>query len=428
MRILHVNVGYPPLIGGAELYLREVARRTVARGHQVAVYASDAAVIEHLWAAGKEHLPADEVEMEGVAVRRFAVRHLPLLPYSYLALRRLLAECNRLGLIREGWLWRIARYAPWLPELERAFAASDTAGLPWIPELLHLWNIPYESLWGPAWRYARRHGISCVATPLLHLGEERSAAVRRFYTMRHQMSVLRDCDAVIALTPLEADYLVSAGVLAARVHVVGGGVDIAAMQGGDAARFRARYALDRPFVLFIGAYNLEKGAITLVEAVASLGREGRALDLVMIGQPMARFVDYFRRLPADVRAHCRLLGPLTDEEKADALAACEMLALPSRTESFGLVYLEAWAAGKPVIGARAGAVPAVICEGVDGVLVPFGDAVALAREIAALLDDPARAQRLGRAGQARVCQEHTWDQIVARVERVYEKAMVRSSG
>ncbi len=428
MRVLHVNIGYPPLIGGAELYLRQVARRMVARGHQVAVYASDAAVIEHLWAMGKEHLPAGVAEIEGVTVRRFAVRHLPLLPYSYLALRRLLVECSCLGLGTEGWLWRIARYAPWLPGLERAFVSAESAGMPWRPELLHVWNIPFESLWEPAWRYARRRGIPCIATPLLHLGEEGSAAVRRFYTMRHQMSVLRDCDAVIALTQLEADYLVSAGVLAARVHVVGGGVDIAAMQAGDARRFRARYALDRPFVLFIGAYNVEKGAIALVEAVAALGREGRDLDLVMIGQPMARFMDYYRRLSADVQARCHLLGPLGDEDKADALAACEMLALPSRTESFGLVYLEAWAAGKPVIGARAGAVPAVVREGVDGVLVPFGDAAALARAIAALLDDPAMAQRLGLMGKARVSQAYTWDQVVTAIERVYEKAVACGAG
>jgi len=98
VKVLHVNVGYPPLIGGAELYLREVARRMAACGHQVAVYASNAAVIEHLWAARKAHLPAGVAEVEGVTVRRFAVRHLPLLPYSYLALRRLLVECSRLEL------------------------------------------------------------------------------------------------------------------------------------------------------------------------------------------------------------------------------------------------------------------------------------------------------------------------------------------
>ena len=140
----------------------------------------------------------------------------------------------------------------------------------------------------------------------------------------------------------------------------------------------------------------------------------------MIGQPMEQFRQFYGRLPAPQQSHCHLLGVVSEQDKADALAACELLALPSCTESFGLVYLEAWACGKPVIGARAGAVPAVIKEGVNGLLVRFGDIAALARSIACLLDDPQLARALGSAGHAKVFGQHTWDEVEAQMAEVYQ--------
>ncbi len=152
-----------------------------------------------------------------------------------------------------------------------------------------------------------------------------------------------------------------------------------------------------------------------------LRQGGRDCDLVMLGQPMSHFQRFYASLPEGLRAHCHLLGAVSEETKTDALAACLMLALPSRTESFGLVYLEAWAAAKPVIGARAGAVPAVIDEGVDGLLIPFGDAPALAAAITRLLDDPGLAQRMGAAGQRKVRERFTWERAAAQLEGHYRE-------
>lgn len=415
MRILHVNVGYPPFIGGAQVLLHQVARLSAQRGHQVAVYTSDAGEVDHLWSRGKRHLSAGHEEKEGVSIYRFPVRHLPLLPYSYHALRRLAVEMSRCTWISEGTLSRLARLTPWLPDLEKAFETGER-----ICDLVHAWNIPYESLLIPAWRYVRRHRLPFIFTPLVHLGEKGSESVRRFYAMRHQLAMLRDSDAVIALTPLEADFLVGQGVAADRVHIIGGGVEMAGLQEGDAARFRRRWGLARPFILYVGVLNYQKGVTHLVQAMAALWQRGYEADLVMIGQPMAHFQAFYRRLSEEQRARCHLLGLVTEQEKADALAACQALALPSRTESFGLVFLEAWALGKPVIGARAGAVPAVVDDGTDGLLVPFGDVKALAESLAYLLDHPDLAEALGRAGQRKVQERFTWERAAAQLEEVYQ--------
>ena len=115
------------------------------------------------------------------------------------------------------------------------------------------------------------------------------------------------------------------------------------------------------------------------------------------------------------RACCQHLGQLSEEEKWDAVDAADVVALPSRTESFGIVFLEAWARGKPVIGARAGAVPQVINDGDDGLLVEFGDAAGLAEALEKLLDAPAQAAEMGQRGREKVLQMYTWDHQYARL-------------
>ena len=121
MRILHVNIGYPPFIGGAQIFTQEIARRLGQHGHAVEVWVSDACEVEYLWARGKAHLPPGR-EMDGTAsVSRFPIRHLPLLPYSYHGLRQLALALDRIPLASTSLLWRLARYTPWLPDMERAF-------------------------------------------------------------------------------------------------------------------------------------------------------------------------------------------------------------------------------------------------------------------------------------------------------------------
>src|SRR5205807_9064932 len=117
---------------------------------------------------------------------------------------------------------------------------------------------------------------------------------------------------------------------------------------------------------------------------------------------------YYEALAEAVREECRLLGFLSDEDKRDLHAAGQVFCMPSRTDSFGIVYLEAWLNGVPVIGARAGGVPEIITDGMDGYLVDFGDVGALADHIQFLMEHPDTAREMGQAGRRKVLAEHTW--------------------
>ncbi|MGC8779346.1 MAG: glycosyltransferase family 4 protein, partial [Anaerolineae bacterium] len=124
--------------------------------------------------------------------------------------------------------------------------------------------------------------------------------------------------------------------------------------------------------------------------------------------------------PAD-RARLHVLGQVSETEKRDLLAAADVFAMPSRTDSFGIVYLEAWLYRKPVIGARTWGVMDVIEDGRDGLLVPFGDVPALADAISSLLADAPRRAKMGALGEAKVYRLFTWDAQYARVRDLYEQ-------
>ena len=111
------------------------------------------------------------------------------------------------------------------------------------------------------------------------------------------------------------------------------------------------------------------------------------------------------------------LPDVSDQEKAALLASASVVVYPSRAEAFGIVFLEAWSFGVPVVGCRAGAIPDVVEDGVNGLLISPGDSVALASSVSYLIENPAEARRLGAAGQRRVREEHTWEAVAQRARR-----------
>jgi glycosyltransferase involved in cell wall biosynthesis len=311
----------------------------------------------------------------------------------------------------------MALITPRLPGMRRFFQAHAAERF----DLVHATNITLDFAILPALDFARAQRIPFIATPFVHLGPPGDNSILRYYSMRHQIELLKRADRVITMTGLEGDALAARGVDRARMRRVGVGVSPAEVAGGEAARFRAEQQIDGPLVLYIGAMAFDKGAVHTVEAMQRLWARGEQATLVLIGAPLAHFTSFYARLPAQDKARIRMLPYAPDQAKRDALAAADLFAMPSRTDSFGITYLEAWCYGLPVIGARAGGVPDVIDDGRDGVLVPFGDLEAISDAIGRLLHDRALARQLGEAGRAKVLRELTWDQIYAKVRAVYDE-------
>jgi len=422
MRILHTNAAYWPFVGGAETYLQAMSERLVRDGHAVTVATTDAMRVQSFWLPNQPRVTEREARINGVDLLRCRVETLPLSPWSFYLLRRLATELARLPFGTRPVLDRLAPWMPRVPHLEQTLEKRGDAF-----DLVHGINISLEWPLLAGWRYARRHGLPFIVTPFVHVGDR---AVQRFYTMPHQLAALRDADRVFVQTGIEGNELARLGVPAQRIVRLGMGVDLEEVCGGDGARFRSQHSVDGLLVTFMGALTDDKGSVHLLRAMQRLWDQGNGATLAVAGPAVtpSTFERAYQELGPAARARVRRLGVVQGEHKQDMLAASDLFVLPSRVDSFGIVYLEAWANGVPVIGCRAGGVPDVIDDGQDGLLVPFGEVAALAAAIDGLLADPGRRRAMGARGQARVESRYTWDRIYRTLLSVYEELAAPHSG
>jgi len=187
-------------------------------------------------------------------------------------------------------------------------------------------------------------------------------------------------------------------------------------------------------VLSVGALKPRKGYDVSIRAIAEVRKTIPTLRYVVIGDPSAS--EYVSHLQALVTAlglddAVHFLGQVSDAELGDWYHHCDLFLLtPVQSkgafEGFGLVYLEAGACGKPVVGSQSGGVPDAVIDGQTGLLVPEGDAEATANAIARVLSDLGLSKKLGRAGQKRA-RELSWEAYAQQLERVYQDVLARRS-
>ncbi|MDD5447673.1 MAG: glycosyltransferase family 4 protein [Actinomycetota bacterium] len=406
MRCLHIIHRYAPARGGSEKFMIEMSERLVRDGHEVTVYTTDALDIQHFWLRGKSHIETLREKMNGVEVKRFKVRRFPKHPQVLRILGKIPGFAPRS---------LFSFPSPLVPKMLASISGDETF------DIVHAAAFPYDSMLYTGYRISKKQGIPFVASPFLHLGEEENDEVRRFYTRFHQMRLLRMADMVFVQTEIEKNFLLKAGVPEKRMHLLGMGINPSELEGGQGERFREKYELIGPIVCYIGPKTYDKGTFDLIKAMELLWKGGDPATVVMVGTDIEDFRRYVSQLPEKIRSKCLMLDYISDEEKADLLDACDVLVLPSRTDSFGIVFLEAWFYGKPVIGAKAGGIPGVINDGVDGILVSFGDHRGLALAIHKILTDHELAARLGEAGRKKVLSEFTWDKKYASLLATYER-------
>jgi glycogen synthase len=410
VHILLTTPAFPPFPGGGERYAGALARQVAAAGHQVTVVTSTATRESHLW-QGQTAVPTLDFPPNLNLV------HVSLAPFpggwtGLLAWRKLMVLLSMLPGDHSSLLQRMARYIPPLPGL-----AEQLDTLPGPFDLVHAFNISWEYPLLVAWRYARRHQLPFVATPFMHFGTGHDRVARNS-TMDHQRDLLHDADRVLVLTAVEKEGLLALGCRSERVKVVGGGVE----EPPPFAETAVVYPPD-PYLLFIGRASHDKGAIHAAQAVLTLQKQGDPVTLALIGQTTPQFDRFYRRLTPIEQPVIRPLGILPEAGKHALLQNSALLLLPSRTDSFGIVLLEAWHHGKAVIGANAGGLPGVIDDGQNGLLVPFGDVAALAAAIKRLLTDPALSRQLGAHGCQKVKQHYTWPQTARRILDQYQQLL-----
>jgi rhamnosyl/mannosyltransferase len=375
LRVEMVNKYYPPHIGGIEFHVRDLAEGLVAR---------DAADVSVTVCNG-EARRVDET-VNGVKVRRLArAFEKASTPVSW----HFSAE-----------LKRIAKAVP-------------------APDIFHF-HFPYP--WGEVSWLAARPDVPMVVT--YHSDIVRQKAALALYRPLLERFLDR-AELIIASSPNMIEHSEFLSKRAEKCRHVDFGLHVERFAGSESSLARARELRqrfrERPLVLFVGRLIYYKGADVLVRAMADVDA-----DLVMIGR--GPLEPELKRLATEMGAENRIhiLEPIDEPELVAWYQAADVFALPSvaPSEAFGLVQIEAHAAGTPVVSTDLPTgVPYANLDGVTGLTVPVGDAQAFGGALKRILSDDVFRARLGRQAKERALTRFTIERMVRNTVTVYREAI-----
>jgi D-inositol-3-phosphate glycosyltransferase len=286
-----------------------------------------------------------------------------------------------------------------------------------------------KEIWG-APLVASFHTLGKVKNHSLALGERPEPPGR----LNGEQQLIAEADRILSHTPTEAAHLVGLyGADPGRIRIVPPGVDHSLFFPRRREEARARLHLPGArLLLFVGRLQPHKGpdlaVLSLAEAMARDPGATRDVVLAVVGGPsgsggpeqLARLMELAGS--AGVAERVVFLPPQPQRRLADLYSAAEVVLVPSRTESFGLVALEAQACGTPVVAASTGGLRHVVGDGTTGFLVNGHDPSAYAERILDLLRDPRGARRMGRAGVAHALR-FSWDTTAAEILSVYREVL-----
>jgi glycosyltransferase involved in cell wall biosynthesis len=378
VRILHVVPTYLPATryGGPIYSVHGLCRALVRRGHQVDVFTTN------VDGERDSDVPlGTPVDLDGVSVRYFATNFRRL--YVSPSMRRMLADS-------------IGRY-----------------------DLAHLHSV---FLW-PAYaaaRTARRHDVPYVISPRGMLVQELIARKSHFAKLLWIRAVERrtfsHAAAVHFTTQTEWDDARRLPIPLPSPFVVPNGIDLLPLD--------ARRRLDNT-ILFLGRVNWKKGLDHLIDAMALVPEA----TLIVAGNDEEGLTPRLRAQAErnGTAARIDFRGAVAGTAKDDLLLTSAILVLPSYSENFGNVVLEAMAASTPVIVTPEVGLAHDVAEA-DAGIVSSNEPEHLAAAIRALLNDADRRDTLGRHGRALVVEHFTWDAIAARMEHAYENVTAAARG
>jgi len=392
--------------GGTETVLLETCRRLLGAGHEAEIFTPRALC------------PTPEELISGVPVRRFSYFY-PFFGMDAAARRQM----DKKG----GNLFSFS--------LMRALNRAKDL------DMIHLHTL--KRLGGIARKVARRRGIPYVIS--LHGGhydvpEEEFADVvaplkgtvewgRLLGLWVGSRRVLDDADAILCVGD-EERRLTQDKFPEKRVEFLPNGVDTRRFASGDGAGFRRRFNIpgNARVLLTVGRIDPQKNQLAAVQALENLKGEHPDLHLLLIGHVTnARYLEEIRaRVEAggleESVTIIEGLDGLTGDI-VDAYHAADIFMLPSVHEPFGIVILEAWAAGLPVAAARVGGVPAFVEDGENGLLFDPTRPADFTGVLGLLVGDRSLGDRLAPAGRRTVREEYDWTRVTERLIRIYEEVI-----
>jgi glycogen synthase len=401
LRILLVSSGYPPaLTGGISRFIADVAPELARAGHEVRVIT--------------RAVDVERVDLErGVWVHRIDPAEPP-------------------GLVLEA------------PHHVDGFASAVVAEL----ERISAWWMP-DVVYGPLWDVetlgiARTHSsvpvVVMLATPVAEVAEhegwtDRSHPAHATYLAmtRLEREMLARATIIHGISDAVVEtyrHLYPGAVVGSRLRIahIGRGDDVGRRDPAISSGVIGSGA-SHAVVLFVGRLEPRKGIDVFLDACATLLAERPTLRIRVAGAddrpgPDGRsYRDAWAARAGSDAAAIEFLGETDDDVLAELMDEATVVVMPSRYESFGLVVVEAMMHGRAVVASRIGGISELVDDGVTGLLVPVGDADALAAALAKIVDDPDLAHRLGQSGRLRFVDRLTAEAAATRLIAVLRDAI-----
>lgn len=393
MRIAHLSWEYPPIVyGGLGRHVHALAEAQAAQGHDVVV----------LTQAGQSG--AEDHRVNGVRVIRVP-RDAPYVPLDAEHLIAWVLGFNSavarafVSLARQ-WAPQVVHGHDWLVASSLAIAARASDAVSVLT--MHATEAGRHQGWIPSSLSQTIHGVEWWAA------NQASMVIACSEHMRREITALFD-------------------VPPDRIRVIPNGVDPAAWQVSAGRRRRVRQRHAGPLIVFTGRLEWEKGVHTLIDAMPRVRRAIPDAHLVIAGRGSTR-----DDLIAQVRSRrlgrqVTFEGWLPEQALHALVAAADVAVVPSIYEPFGIVAIEAAAAGTPVVAAASGGLAEVVVDGQTGWLFEPGSATGLAACLTQALVDRTAARRRARAGLRRVEEEYAWPRIARLTDAAYQDAIEQGS-
>jgi D-inositol-3-phosphate glycosyltransferase len=385
--------------GGMNVYVRELSRELARRGHRVDVFT-------------RSQDPAVPHEVPGLEIGA-CVCHIPAGPET---------PYNK---------HRLFDYLPQFTRGVQEFIAK---------EHIH-YDVYHSHYWLSGW--VARELANAQSAPVVQMfhtlgamknhvaiGKSDRETDRRIVVERE---ILQFADRVVAATPRDRQQMMDLyGATGENIVVIPPGVDLTLFHPTEVDN-RNAYFKDDHSVLFVGRIDPVKGIDTWFRAMALVVQENPALRnkvcVCLIGgdldedepdEEMTRLQSLKDEL--GISDIVTFLGKHAQEALPYYYTSADVVVMPSRYESFGMVALEAMACGTPVVASDVGGLSYLVRDGETGFLVPEGDARAMANCLGKLLRDPELRSRLGKRG-IQVAREYAWPRIADRIENLYCEAV-----
>lgn len=378
MRIIHTALRYPPATGGAERYIQEIVQRTrnIDENRDVRVLTSKMRTHGPITLLDPEHLMDD-----AIYVQRLQTVATPWISYPRLQALSYYIGHHKPDIVESYGFW---------------YQVADAAA-----------------------RYAKKNNIPFIFHPIYYENKNRRKLIWQAYKNTIGRSTFAAANVVVVLSEFEKKRIQEAGMPVKRFEIIPPGVETKKFDSRQPSPFPL-HNIQGTILLTVSRIAKSKGLQDSIRALPDIAKEIPNIQLVIVGEDFG-YAQHLKALAKQLHVEQRvhMLGKLSDEQLIGAYQHADIFVHTSHYEAFGIVLIEAMAAGKPVVARNSTAIPTVVPDKKAGLLFITHDD--LIQSVITLCKDKIMAQEYGTYGKKHVQANFIWDASIKKLLNLYEE-------